>query len=315
MGNQSPLLFTDMERNTDTNSQEMKEILRELGSSEFVSIPLLYRLSDLSSDELGDFCGAWTSIDPERRRVIVRHLADISEENFHVDFTEVFAHCLEDGSPDVRIASLAGLWDSDRVSLIGRLIDLMENDPDQEVRALAAATLGHYVVLGEWGQIPTHIIDPIVESLLNQIDDEQAGFTIRNAALESVAASGHPRVESLIYDAYDGADLAAQMSALFAMGRSADPRWIDIIIDEMSSPLVEMRLEAARAAGEIGEKSAIPELIELTSDDDLEVQIVAVSAMGLIGGDVAQRFLLDILDDPDNQELFEAASDALEEIE
>jgi HEAT repeat protein len=83
----------------------------------------------------------------------------------------------------------------------------------------------------------------------------------------------------------------------------------------MSSPLVEMRLEAARAAGEIGEKSAIPELIELTSDEDLEVQIVAVSAMGLIGGDVAQRLLLDIVDDPDSQELFEAATDALEEIE
>lgn len=304
-----------MDDNSDNREQAVKEILQELGSSESISIPLLYRLSDLTPAELGEFCGAWALIDPERRRVIVRHLADITEENFHVDFTEVFAQCLEDNAPEVRIASLDGLWDSDRVVLIRQIIDLMENDPDQEVRALAAATLGHYVLLGEWRQIPTHSIEPIVESLLNQIDSRQTGAAIRHAALESVAASGHPRVESLIHNAYDGAELDAQKSALFAMGRSADSRWINIVIDEMSSPLTEMRLEAARAAGEIGENSAVPELIELTSDEDLEVQIVAVGALGRIGGEIASRFLQDIVDDADSKELSDAASEALEEID
>lgn len=293
----------------------MNELLDELKTSDSVSIPLLYRLSDLGSSEFAEFCGAWSSIERDRRRTIVRHLADISEENFHVDFTDVFAHCLDDSAPEVRKASLDGLWDSERVTLIGRIIDLMEGDPDPEVRVLAAATLGHYVILGEWRQIPVQTAEPIVESLLKQIDNKQSAEPIRYAALESVAASGHPRVESLIHEAYDSADLTAQKSALFAMGRSADTRWSNIVIDEMSSPMTELRLEAARAAGEIGHKSAVPELIELTSDEDLEVRVVAVSSLGRIGGEIVQQFLHEIVDDPDMEELSEVATDALEEMD
>ncbi len=305
----------DMEDKNDNGSQSFETILEELKSSDPISIPLLYRLSDLTPAELEEFCGPFAKIDRERRRVIVRHLADITEENFHVDFTNVFAQCLEDNAPEVRKASLDGLWDSERVTLISRIIELMESDPDLEVRAVAAATLGHYVILGEWQQIHTHSVEPIVESLLKQIDSDLTEEPIKHAALESVSASGHPRVESLIRDAYDSAALEAQKSALFAMGRSVDSRWINIVIDEMSSPLDEMRLEAARAAGEIGHNSAVAELIELTSDEDLEIRLVAVNALGRIGGDVPSRFLQDIVDDPDMMELNEAAAEALEEMD
>jgi HEAT repeat protein len=293
----------------------MTDILEALKTSEPVSIPLLYRLSDLNSTELGEFCSEWATIDDERRRVIVRHLADITEENFHVDFSGVFEHCLGDNSPEVRKASLDGLWDNDSVSLIRQIIDVMEEDPDHEVRVLAAATLGHYVLLGEWRQIPASAVDPVVESLLRQIDDKQTIDAIKHAALESVAASGHPRIESLIFDAYDSAYLDAQKSALFAMGRNADSRWINIVVDEMSSPIAEMRLEAVRAAGEIGDEMAVPEVIELTSDEDLEVRLVAVSALGRLGGDLPRRFLEDIAVDPDRKELHEVATEALEEVD
>lgn len=305
----------DMAEKTEHDTPAMVDILEALNSSDPVSIPLLYRLSDLTPVELGEFCSGWATIDTDRRRVIVRHLADITEDNFHVDFSGVFEHCLEDIAPEVRKASLDGLWDSDKVSLIGRIIDLMESDPDIEVRALAAATLGHYVLLGEWRQIPGGAVEPVVESLLKKIEGEQTFDTVKHAALESVAASGHPRIESLIRDAYDSAELEAQKSALFAMGRSAETLWIDIVIDEMSSPIVEMRLEAARAAGEIGDKKAVPEVIELTSDEDLEVRLVAVSALGRIGGDIPRRFLEDIIADPDTKDLHEVASEALEEVD
>ncbi|MGB3713846.1 MAG: HEAT repeat domain-containing protein [Candidatus Promineifilaceae bacterium] len=304
-----------MAEKTEHDAPVMVDILEALNSSDPVSIPLLYRLSDLTPAELGEFCCGWATIDAERRRVIVRHLADIIEENFHVDFTGVFEHCLEDIAPEVRKASLDGLWDSDKVTLIRPIIDLMESDPDNEVRALAAATLGHYILLGEWGQIRAGAVEPVVESLLKQIDDEQTADIVKYAALESVAASGHPRIESLIHDAYDSADLEAQKSALFAMGRSAETRWINTVIDEMSSPIVEMRLEAARAAGEIGDKSAVPEVIELTSDEDLEVRLIAVTALGRLGGHIPRRFLEDIIADPDRIELHEVASEALEEVD
>jgi HEAT repeat protein len=304
-----------MAKNTEQDAPVMADILEAMDSGDHVSIPMLYRLSDLTPVELGEFCSGWATIDNDRRRVIVRHLADITEENFHVDFSGVFEHCLEDISPEVRKASLDGLWDSDKVSLIRPIVDLMENDPDNEVRILAAATLGHYVLLGEWRQLSAGAVEPVVESLLKQIEDEQTDDAVKNAALESAAASGHPRIESLIYNAYDSAELQAQKSALFAMGRSAETRWINIIIDEMSSPILEMRLEAARAAGEIGDKSAIAEVIELTSDEDLEVRLVAVAALGRLGGDIARRFLEDIIADPSMEELHKVASDALEDVD
>jgi HEAT repeat protein len=299
----------------DNGSQPIGTLLEELVSSDPISIPLLYRLSDLTQAELGEFCGAFSKIDGDRRRVIVRHLADITEENFHVDFTDVFAQCLEDDVPEVRKASLDGLWDSEKVALIGKIIDLMESDPNLEVRAVAAATLGHYVLLGEWQQISTHSVEPLVESLLKQIDSDQTEELIKHAALESVSASGHPRVDSLIRDAYDSAALEAQKSALFAMGRSADSKWINIVVDEMTSPLTEMRLEAARAAGEIGHASAVPELIELTSDEDLEVRLVAVASLGRVGGDISSRFLQEIIEDPDMADLVDAATEAMEEMD
>jgi HEAT repeat protein len=302
-----------MAEKTEHDEPVIVDILEALKTSEPVSIPLLYRLSDLTKVELGEFCSVWATIDTDRRRVIVRHLADITEENFQVDFSGVFEHCLEDIAPEVRKASLDGLWDSDKVSLIRRIIDLMESDPDNEVRALAAATLGHYVLLGEWRQISVGAVEPVVESLLKQIEDEQTDGTVKNAALESVAASGHPRIKSLIRDAYDSAELHAQKSALFAMGQSAETHWINIVIDEMSSPILDMRLEAARAAGEIGDKSAVPEVIELTSDEDLEVRLVAVAALGRLGGEIPRRFLEDIIADPDMNELHEVATEALED--
>lgn len=299
----------------NNGKKSLADIMSELQSEGQVSIPLLYQLSDLTPAELGDFCSSWSEIDPARRRVIVRHLADITEENYQVDFTGIFEHCLDDMTPEVRKASLDGLWDNERLTLIDRLIRLMQSDPDTEVRAHAAATLGHYILLGEWRQMPADSVEPAVEALLEQIDDDSAADAVRRASLESVAASGHPRVDSLIMDAYDSGELAEQLSALFAMGRSADPRWINIVIGEMSSPLVEMRLEAARAAGEISHKSALSELIELTADEDYEVRLVAVSALGRIGGDVARGVLTDMADDPDMAELSEAASEALEELD
>ena len=290
-------------------------VLTELQSADFPSIPLLYRLSDLSPGDFGEFCSTWSEIDREKRRVIVRHLADLSEENYVVDFADVFAHCLDDDEPEVRKASLDGLWDSERVTLIQRIIDLMEKDPDLEVRVRAATNLGHYVILGEWGQIPQHTTEPIIDALLSQLQNE-SHLPLRYAALEAVSASGHPRADSFIHEIYDSAEIQGQKSALFAMGRSADAKWVDIVIDEMSSPEVELRFEAARAAGEIGHKSAVPELIELTADEDEDVRFVAVHALGQIGGDISRRYLEELADDPDQDEdLSEAAWDAVQEID
>ncbi len=284
-------------------------------NDEHVSVPLLYRLSDLMADELATFRERWTEMPEERRYIIVRHLADITEENFEVDFSDVFAHCLQDNAAPIREAALDGLWDTERVNLISPIVDVMEHDPSVKVRMMAAATLGHYVLLAEWGQIPAARVEKVVNALLAELENKATAVQVRRAALESLGAASHPKVPALIEDAYENGDLEMQLSAVFAMGRSADNRWLPIVLDEMGSPYEEMRLEAARAAGGIGDTEAADDLVDLTADDDLEVRLAAVTALGQIGGDQARQALERLAEDPDAEELYDAVDEALEEFD
>jgi len=291
----------------------IEQIIEALNGDEPVSIPMLYQLTDLTPDDMDHFCSGWSGIKQDRRRIIIRHLADISEHNFQVDFSSVFSHCLGDSEPEVRKASLDGLWDTDRLSLIQPIIRVMENDPDDDVKALAAATLGHFVLMGEWQQIPYTNIEPIVEALIAQVENEEVVIPVRRAALESLGAASHPRVASLIEEAYDGGDLDMQISSIYAMGKSADKRWLNVVNDEMLNPFHEMRIEAARASGEIGGSDFVPNLGELAWDEDIEVQLAAVTALGEIGGELAMRMLEELVQDPEAARIQDAAIEALEQ--
>jgi HEAT repeat protein len=291
------------------------ELIQELAGDRPLSVPMLFMLSDLAPEELEKLCAAWPDINPKRRGVIARHLADITEENYEVDFSDIFAFCLQDSSMPVRLASLDGLWDSDKVALIRPIIALMREDPEVDVRRSAAATLGHYVLMAEWNQIPRHQVEPITDALLEQLDSPEVDVRIRRAALESLGASSHPRIPALIGSAYDSGEAGLQLSAVYAMGQSADNRWLPIVRDEMGSPLSEMRLEAARASGVIADSDAVPELAELIWDEDLEVRLAAVNALGQIGSDLAREILESLAMDEDAEELREAIEESLEEMD
>lgn len=296
------------------NTLTLEIVLDRLFSEEIVSIPLVYNLSDLSPEELSFLAQRWAEQPAERRGIIARHMADISEINFEVDFSPAFAIFLEDEAEVVRLAALDGLWDSSNTMLVTPVIDLVRRDPSIEVRALAAATLGHYVLMSEWGQLPKKVGERIVTALLDEIEATETAVAVRRAILETVAPAAHPRVPSLIEEAYASGDELMQLSAVFAMGGSADERWLPIVIDELESPVTEMRLEAARAAGSIGSRQAVADLADLTADEDLEVQLMAVHALGQIGGDVAQGVLSDLANDPEAEDLYDAIDEALEEL-
>jgi HEAT repeat protein len=289
------------------------DFMRSLREDEDLALASLYRLSDLAPEEIDHFCDQWADVADERRRIVTRHLADISEENFQVDFSAVFAHCLGDKLPAVRVAALDGLWDSERTTLLEPIVGLMLSDPDQNVRTLAAATLGHYVLLAEWDVIPLESVQVAVDALLAVLDVEETPKALRRAALESLSASSHKRVSHLVEEAYDSGDHELQISAVYAMGRTVDKRWLPIVIDEMASSSSEMRLEAARAAGHLGSTEAVGELADLAADDDLEVQLAAISAIGQIGGSLAVQILDDLDGDPDFDHVQLAIEEAMEE--
>ncbi|UCG24303.1 MAG: HEAT repeat domain-containing protein [Chloroflexota bacterium] len=298
----------------EQNGASIVELMQMLKDEEGFSVANLYGLSDLAPEELSLFCQSWNEFGDERKRIMIRHLADITEENFQVDFSEIFAFCLGDRLPAVRMAALDGLWDSERVTLIDPIVELMISDPEEDVRTLAAATIGHFILMAEWNQIPRRSVAPAVAALLLLLDDETTPAPVRRAALESLSPSSHERVSSLVEEAYDSGDQELQISAIYAMGRTVDKRWLPIVLDEMESSNDEMRLEAARAAGHIGSSEAVSELADLASDQDLEVRMAAVAALGQIGGSTATRILGEMDGDPDFVDVQSAIEEALEEM-
>lgn len=291
-----------------------EEILDRVFHEERVPIHLLFRLSDLTPEQALAFETKWAAAPNEKRAAISRHLADITEDNFIVDFTPTFRKLLLDPHVEVRLAALDGLWDCTDMSLVRPVILLVQNDPDDRVRAQAAATLGHIVLMAEWKQVDQVHADQIVEALIAEYNKPFSPTIVRRAALESISASADERIPGLIHAAYLEEDKGMRLSAVFAMGRNADHRWLPVVLEEMDNPLVDMRLEATQSAGEIGSSDVVEPLILLLDDEELEVRLAAVFALGNIGSGLAQEALQEIIDDPFGDETMqEAAELALDE--
>lgn len=297
----------------DETEISFSDALDDLLSEEQVPIHLLYHLSDMTEDEMLEFEQNWPSSDDERRREIVRHLADISEKDFVVDFQQVFAYCLSDLSPDVRIASLDGLWDTTDLSLVDPIIETLSSDDYAEVQAAAAGALAHFLLMSSWDQLKGVPTDAIIEALLAAYQNPQSSLVLRRVALEAMGSVNLPEVNKAIEDSYESFERELQLSALFAMGSSADARWLPIVLDEMESPYEDMRQEAVRAAGSIGDSQVIPRLAELAYDDSEEVAQAAIEALGEIGGANVQDILLEMSEDLELENLEPVITEALEE--
>lgn len=296
--------------------QAFDVVLEGIFEADPLPIAQLYRLSDMADEEEALFWSSWTAVPDDRRKAIVRHLADISVDNFVVDFSRIFVRSFEDDLSDVRVAALDGLWDTTDILLLPRIMELMQQDPSEEVRAAAAGALGHYVLLAEWGQLPERILPKLVGTMLAAYENEDTAVAVRRVLLEGLGAADHPRIGELIANAYETGELWMQISAVFAMGNSADRRWTVTVLGEMESPYEEMRAEAARAAGTIGNSDFVPQLAALAYDEDLAVQVAAITSLGKIGGDEVQRILANMLDDPEveeNIEVLEVVEAAMEE--
>lgn len=300
-----------------TNPKELPfaSVLEALFSDEQLPIHLLYRLSDLSEADFAQFRRQWAGVDEDRRVALVRHMADIAEDNYLIDFSPVFTYLFADPAASVRAAALDGVWDAESPQIIQPIIGMLQRDPDTGVRAAAARALAHYILLAEWEQIDSALSEPIVEALLAEYDRPTTPPEVKRAALESVSSAAHPRIAGLINDAYEEGSDDLQLSAIFAMGNTADESWLPILEHELGSPSADFRAEAARACGMIGAPAAIEMLEQLLSDEELEVGLAAVYALGQIGGEQAFELLSRMADDPDYEEYCDAIDEALEEME
>jgi HEAT repeat protein len=274
----------------------------------------LAELSKLNAQELALFERAWKNIEPRRRRQIMYRLVELAEENFELDFDDIFKNRLRDEDADVLSKAIEGLWENEETSLIDPLIKLLEPENTEKVQATAATALGKFAMLAELEKLRPQQKTKVCRALLGVIDDKSRTVEIKRRALEAAAPLSLPQMERAIAQAYKSGVHRLKTSAVFAMGKNCDPRWLPVLIKELASADAEIRYEAASACGELGEREAAPYLSELTRDPDVDVQLAAIQALGKIGGPEAKDCLERCLTDA-NEAIQLAAETALEELE
>ena len=99
----------------------VEALLQQLADdSQPLSVAKLYALSNLDGADLARVQAAWPRLLDERRRATIRHLVDIAETNFEVNFGPVFRLALNDSDAEVREAALDGLWEDTDPALVGQ---------------------------------------------------------------------------------------------------------------------------------------------------------------------------------------------------
>lgn len=286
--------------------------LRSVGEGSNPATAALTFLSDLGMDDRATFRRVWPDLPVERRRQIVDKLAAMTEENIEFFFRPVFLVTLEDGDSQVRLSSIEGLFEDESKVLLGRLVEMLRHDPDDEVREAAASALGRFAYLAQCDKLGADAVR-LRESLLQSARDEDEKANVRRRAIEALGyLNGDREVQELIMAAYRQGGRHAE-SAVFAMGRNMDERWQQTILEELESGDAPMRYEAARAAGEMALEDALPHLSRLLDDKDTEVRLASVWALGQIGGKPAAEALVRAMKS-NEPALREAAEEAMQEI-
>jgi len=290
------------------------EIISDLNShEELLSSSRLTELTNMDSAALEHFKEVWPTIELRQRQQIVSRLVELAENNFELDFDNIFKNCLDDQDAEVRSKAIEGLWENEEPSLINTLLNLFEHDSSEAVQAAAASALGRFVMLAEHQRLRRSYRAKIYQTLLATIKDNSQSLEVKRRALEAIAPMDSPEVARAISEAYHHGHPKLRVSSIYAMGKNCNPAWLPLLLKELASAEAEIRYEAAAACGEIGEEEAAPHLIELVDDKDIEVQLAAIRALSKIGGTEAKNCLEQCLDD-DNETIEQAAEQALYEL-
>jgi len=299
--------------NEKQRQRALQRIWQAMEEGRYPGAADLVHLSGLSPEEATRLAQLWPHVPVQHRRTLVRSLVEMAEADFEMDFGTLFRQGLKDADDEVRQYALEGLWEDEDPRLIPVLVTMLRQDEASPVRAAAAQTLAHFVLLGELDKLRPEPFHTICEALIATYEDEGEALDVRRRALEAVAYISDERIPGMIERAYHHPEILMRQSAVFAMGRSNDRRWASLVLRELYSPDPAMRYEAARACGELELRDAIDGLNEILEDGDSELQEVALWALGRIGGAQAKR-ILKRYSRSSQPALRSAAQDALDEL-
>jgi hypothetical protein len=304
-------MIDDMPSSEETPFEDVVAALLNPDAS--LSPLYLYRLSDIFGEELAQLIEIWPEIPSWRRQAMLEDMEQMFQGDYLLNFELVCRLGLEDSNQVIRFLALRALQEYEVEDLIPVYLDLLQNDDNEDLRAVAAVSLGKFVYQGEIEKIPPEILDTIAEKLL--LASRKAETTlVRRRALESLGFSSHPEVPNLIAAAFAKSATNWKASALLAMGRSCDQIWQPEIVAMLDADQEEIRFEAVRAAGELGISESKPRLLELLDDEDGLIRTAAVWSLSQIGGEGLQNVfdnLLNDIEDDDEAENIEVALDNL----
>lgn len=313
--NDQPLHF-DADENLFSEIEKIpfSEVLEALlDESTPVRPRYLYELSDVSPENLPSLAQAWGQISSRRRQALMEDLFELTESDLVLSFEAVCTLALTDQNAHVRTLAVRMLNEYEDPAYLPDFLRLVDQDPDDSVRAAATSALGVFVYLGEVDELSPGRLQIVEECLLRLVNSQEAPL-LRQRALESLGYSSRPDVSTLIDRAYHSEDPAWLASALNAMGRSADSRWNKPVMAKLDHPQPAVRAEAVSAAGELEISSARSSIVKLLEDHDIDVRMAAIWALSQIGGEGVRTRLERRLKQADNDAETDMISAALDNL-
>ena len=285
---------------------------QQTSSNAVVPSTVVYGLSDLTSDELKAVLPIWNRLSAVVKHRLLSALNEASEAMFELGFREIAMLSLGDESSFVRAKAIDLLWTDESAETMQKLMRLAESDPDVKIRSRALESLGSFILLGEYGDIPADL-SAQAQALTCAIHKNMSEpVEVRRRALEALANSSHAEVEQLILAAYADGNHELRTGALFAMGRTCNQIWRDQLLNELDNDNNEYLYEAIRACGQIQVADSVQRIGEFALSEDQEIQLVAIWSLGEIGGRHAFEILARLEENVADEDLAATIDEALD---
>jgi hypothetical protein len=266
----------------------------------------LTRFSDIDPDALRALMEVWPRVELDRKLLLLDRLNALANEDTLVCFDDLGRALLDDDESRVRIRAMRLLVECEDHRLVPIYIEMLTKDSEVAVRAEAASTLGIFVQLGEFEDIPSDVHRQVEDVLLEVLNGEDDA-SVRRRALEALGFSSRDEVPVLIESSVNRQNPDWKASAVFAMGRSNDERWAEHVIRAIVSEHRNIRLAAVQASGELGLELARPLLLRLLEEElDEIIMGAAIWSLSQIGGEDVRLYLQNLLDnvEDDHQAAF-----------
>lgn len=294
--------------------EALSHALRSEGSAAHATVPstIVYGFNELTAKELQEIQPVWETLPSIVKHRILRALNEASEAMFELSFREIAMLGLDDAGSHVRSTAIELLWTDESVDAMRKLMQMAEADPDSTVRIRALESLGRFILLGEYGDIPAELASQAQALTYKIHTDPKEPAEIRRRALEALANSSHASAEPLIRAAYADGNHELKVGAIFAMGRTCNKIWREQLLDELESTDHECVYEAIRAAGQIQLKAAVGRIGAFTLSDDPALQMIAVWSLGEIGGRQAFEILTSLEENANDDDIAAAIDESLD---